>query len=324
MNMVWQPNGAPAVESTNADPNAELVWILGQPHLEDFLRFVKNKVVGGDKICPRQLTDQWRTANDLYYDLEKSEAGAADGAEAEPLPAALAPLEAALRADRYFQQSYDSLPTTVEMIDLEKLIISQDHVANIFSDERGRTLGARPDPEALFRFCLPLEAEMPPVTIRRIASDRYLLSSFSTDLRAQDPRLLTRGTMTGIDSFGPMAAMVGVGVGFGSNFMSAIRSEGRLVLHNGHHRAYSLYALGIRKAPCLIETVTRTDELNLTAGGDLADRPAFFFRAARPPMLRDFFNPALTMRLPMRSLETMVEVEIKVRSWVATDMSDAG
>ncbi len=323
MNMVWQPNDTPLAAPIDVDPNAELVWMLGQPHLEDFLRFVKTKVVGGGEMCPRWLTDQWRAANDRYYDLEKTEAGAADGAETEPVPDMLAPLEAEVFADRYFRRSYDSLPTTIKMIDLEKLIVSQDHVANIFSDERGRALGSQPDPAALFRFCLPLESAMPPVTIRRIASDRYLLSSFSTDLRAHSPRLLTQDKLPDVDSFGPVAAMLGVGIGFGSNFMSAIRSEGRIVLHNGHHRAYSLYALGIRKAPCLIETVTRTDELNLTAGGDLADRPAFFFRAARPPLLRDFFNPELTMRLPMRKLETMVEVQVKVRSWVATDLSDA-
>ena len=34
--------------------------LLGQPHLQDFLRLVKTKVVGGDGMCPRQLTDQCR------------------------------------------------------------------------------------------------------------------------------------------------------------------------------------------------------------------------------------------------------------------------
>lgn len=324
MNMVWQPNRDEAGHPVDTDPNAELVWLLGQPHLHDFLRFVKTKVVGGSRMCPRQLTDQWRAANDLYYDLEKSEAGAVDSGEPQPLPAALGQLEAELRRSSHFRQSYDTLPTAIEMVDLEKLIVSQDHVANLFSDARGRNLGAQPDLDGLFRFCLPVEPATPPVTIRRISSDRYILSSFSTDLRAHQPCLLTREKIPVVDSFGPTVAMLGIGVGFGSNFMSAIRSEGRLVLQNGHHRAFALYGLGIRKVPCLVESVTRTDELALTAEGDLVDRPAFYFRAARPPMLRDFFNPQLTMRLPMRALETMIEVQVKVDSWVATDVSDAG
>ena len=56
----------------------DLVWLLGQPHLGDYLEFVASKTVGGRAADPRKLADEWRTANDLYYELEQSEAGIAD------------------------------------------------------------------------------------------------------------------------------------------------------------------------------------------------------------------------------------------------------
>src|SRR5687768_10539888 len=71
-------------EAAEQGPNSELLWLLGQPHLGDYLDFVKHKVVGGRDMDPAALADEWRDANDLYYDLEQREAGIADAAECLP------------------------------------------------------------------------------------------------------------------------------------------------------------------------------------------------------------------------------------------------
>jgi hypothetical protein len=64
---------------------SEVVWLLGQPHLSDYLEFVKENVAGGSGMSPRLLADEWRAANEVYYDLEESEAGIVDEIEAEVL-----------------------------------------------------------------------------------------------------------------------------------------------------------------------------------------------------------------------------------------------
>ena len=69
---------------------------------------------------------------------------------------------------------------------------------------------------------------------------------------------------------------MGVAVGFGSNFMSAIYAENRLILHNGSHRAYTLRALGHTHAPCVIQHVYSREELNVIASTAVADRPDVF------------------------------------------------
>ena len=302
--------------------NSELLWLLGQPELEDYLDFVKRKVIGGDELPPNLLADEWRAANDLFHELERAEAGLADSIERRPIDSSLLGLANELQADRYYKAAFDALPATIEMVELDKLIVSQNHVAPRFAEERARFLGRTPTPETLFRFCLPLVRQNPPVQIRRLSSNRYLLSSDSTDLRVQDAMLLRPEQCAGINSNGPIAAMVGLAVGFGSNFMTAIRSDNRLLLNNGYHRAYGLRALGITHAPCIVETVTRLSELRLTASESVTSNPAFFFRASRPPLLMDFFNPALTKRLLVRPMETMIEVEVKTRSWTSTEIGD--
>jgi hypothetical protein len=296
----------------------ELVWLLGQPHLSDYLKFVETKVPGGREMDARKLTAQWRAANDLYYDIEQVEAGIADTISRRPLDAGLRPLARAVKASSWFRASFDNLPARIELVELDKLVISQTHVESSFTDALGGTLGVAPEPADLFRFCLPLDRPMPPVRIQRLSGDRFLFSSPSSDFRAHHPTLYRPEQLKGIESIGQAAAMVGLMIGFGSNFMSAIRSGSRLLLQNGYHRAYTLRSLGFSHAFCIVEEVTRKDELKLTADGDVAADPEYFFASKRPPLLKDFFDKRLTRKLRVLPMENHVEVEIMVRSSTAT------
>ena len=67
-----------ADRTSKAEQACEEIWMLGQPPLQDYLDFVRHKVVNGAMLSPKKLVDEWRIANDYYYDLEESEAGIAD------------------------------------------------------------------------------------------------------------------------------------------------------------------------------------------------------------------------------------------------------
>ena len=136
----------------SVDANSSLIWLLGQPHLEEYLSFVARKVVGGDAIPPFQLAEEWRAANDRYYALEQAEAGEADRIKTRALPKALASLADEVRADRYYQAIFDALPTTIEMVEIDRLVMWQGQVADRFATLRGEMLGRTPTPDALFRF----------------------------------------------------------------------------------------------------------------------------------------------------------------------------
>jgi len=300
--------------------SAELLWLLGQPHLSDYLDFVRDKTIGGDKIPQSRLADEWRSANDHYYELETSEAGAADGIECLPLPAELRPLARKVRAHPWFREAFAALPSRIVMIELDRLIVSQSHVERPFADSLCGGLATRPGAEDLFGFCLPLDRRDPEVRVQRLSSDRYVFSSPSTDFRAHPAALLAPDLVRRIPGFGPVAAALALPVGFGCNLMSAVRSGGRAVLQNGYHRAYALRALGITHAPCIVTDVTRKDELKVAAGEDVCADPEFYFAAKRPPLLRDFFDPKIRKVLPVRRMETVIEVELKVRTSNAADL----
>jgi hypothetical protein len=302
-----------------AAATGELVWLLGQPHLADYLDFVRAKAVGGAAIAPRRLADEWRAANDYYYELEQSQAGAADGLDCRPLPPALRPLARRLRAHSWYREAFGTLPSRIMMVELDRLIVSQTHIELPFADTLSAGLGRSPDHDALFRFCFPLDRPHPPVRVQRLSSDRYLFASTSTDFRGHPLALMNEEQLARLVSFGPVAAALAVPVGFGCNFLSAVRSGGRAVLQNGYHRAYALRALGISHAPCIVTDVTRKDELRVAAGEPVSEDPEFYFAAARPPMLRDYFDPKIRKVLPIVRMETVIEVEVKVRTSNAAD-----
>jgi len=315
------PAAEPADTPVLASAERDMVWILGQPQLEDYLEFQKSKVIREGTCDLRACAAEWRAANDLYYDLEQSEAGLADRIDCRPLPPELMPLAREVEAHRWFQSSFDDLPYSFELIELDKLVISQLQVETGYSRRIAELLGPAPPPEALFRFCLPLEREFPPYRVRRLSSTRFQFTSYSSDFREHRPTLLDQDQLAALALPNPAVAMVGVPIGFGSNLLSGIRSGQRVLLQNGYHRAYALRSAGFTHAWCVVETVTRKDELRLTADEDVIADPEFYFAARRPPLLKDFFDPRLARHFRARRSEFVVEVEISIRTSGALDVT---
>lgn len=288
------------------------IWLLGQPPLTDYLDFVRRHVDGGERISPSTLIDAWRLANDHYAELEDIEAGLADEAECRALPRAMRPAAEALQAQTYYRETFNRVPTHIAMVELDKIIVSQRHVTRAFVLGLAAQLDPRPEGADLFRFCQPLERRDAAIDIRRMGRERFAFVSESTDLRFHEATLLRGDQVPGYDSFGPVAGIVGLVVGHGSNFLSVIRSDTRMVLHNGYHRACALRMAGFTHAPAIVQTVTRRDELEAVASSAVVDDPAFYFRSGRPPLLKDFFDPRTSTVLPVRRKRKMIEVSFSI------------
>jgi hypothetical protein len=289
------------------------VWLLGQPHLSDYLHFVKEMALDVHHMTRAQHVDAWRDANDYYGELENSEAGIADTVETRDLDENLKPLADEVIADQRFARAFDELPWRIAMVELDKLIIGHPYLNETHKERQMAQIGPKPSPEKLFRFCQPLDREEAPVKIRKAGSRHYFFSSPSSDFRFQETAVLTAGQLNGYETFGPIGACFGVMVGFGSNFLSLIQSDNRLLIHNGHHRAYALLAHGITFAPCVIQTVTRLDELKIVAGRTVNEDPGFYFAAKRPPLLKDFLDPRIRKVHRAHINTNIIEVEVEIK-----------
>lgn len=297
------------------------LWLLGQPPLTKYLDFVKGFGVDRARGDRAHLVREWAAANDYYDELEEREAGIADGLECLPLPPEMAAQADRLIDDARFRHTFDSLPTRIEMVRLDRLVICQNHVNRDFVDQLKDRLGTSPTPEALFDFCQPNAERWPAVQMREHGSRHYSFRSDSADLRLQDTALLRPEQLQGYESAGTVSGAVGVVVGFSSNCLNAIRDDdnGRLLLNNGYHRACALLALGITHAPCVVQTVGRRDELDITAKPIVARDPGYFFNGKRPPLLKDYADPRITKNVAIRKVSRIIEVEIEVREFFAPD-----
>ncbi len=302
--------------ASRAGEAGEEIWLLGQPDLGYFLKFVRDRAVGGADWSPRTLADEWRRANDYYYELEETEAEIADRIECQELDRSLLPLAEEVIGSSWFQRAFDTLPITFAAVELDRLVVFQPNVTREFVDELKARLGPHPDPKSLFRFCIPLEPPEPSVKVRRLGSRHYQLSSASADFRFLEAAIFQADQIVDYTSHGRIGAVIGAVVGFGSNFLNVIRDEHkRVLLNNGYHRAIALRELGFTHAPCIVQEVSRRDELAVAAGSTVNRTPFFYFGKKRPPLLKDFFDPKIRKVLPVRRMRRVVEIEFEVRKF---------
>lgn len=286
------------------------VWLLGQSPLRRFLAYVEKECA--ENVVRASLVDDWRTARDYYRELEHRERGFADQGDHRPIDETLYALAAQVEAEPSYRDAFDTLPTGIEMVELDRLVVHQWQVTHSHAEQVQRRLGPSPDHEAVFRTCLPLEHNRRNIRMERLDSRRYAFHGESEDFGFHEPALLEPEEVCH-ERFGPVAVILGLVLGFGSNFFSAVRIGDRVILNNGYHRAYALRALGITHAPCAVEKAVNVDELAVAVNPRVAEDAAFYAGASRPPLFKDFFDPRICRSLPSRSLVRRIEVSFEIR-----------
>src|SRR5207253_1715196 len=166
----------------------------------------------------------------------------------------------------------------------------------------------------LFRACLPSAPSLPPVKWTRTHRDTFVFVSPSDDMRFLGAMQMEAENIKDYPPPGNLAGVVGLAVGFGSNFLNAIYTEKRLILNNGSHRAYALRDLGVTRVPCIVQHVSSRDELSVLACTAVADAPNFFLQDPRPMMLKDYFDPRLrkVMSIHRRLRQVTVKFDVDV------------
>ena len=289
------------------------VYLLSRSSLDDYLSFMAAYAVDGTGLDRKHLADEWRAAAESMARLRRTEAKWADDAVLRPLPAAMKPFVPRVLADPMFAKAFADAPVEFALVELDRLVASQklvctDHLARLKA-----RLGQTQTPEELFRFCLPYDH--PPTEFRagRITDESFAFISDSSDLRFLEAVMLRPDQVSGYQAVGPVAGVIALVVGFGSNYLNVAAVNGRLVLNNGHHRACALRALGVTHAPCAVQRVTHPDELELLVPRAVLRNPDFYLTEPRPPVLKDYFDPHLirAVRLAMTTKEVRVSYSVE-------------
>ncbi|HEY6193723.1 MAG TPA: hypothetical protein VI504_01665 [Candidatus Eisenbacteria bacterium] len=291
-------------------PTVETIFLSGRPTLRRFLRFVTRNAV--DSPDRGALADEWQAAREHLRALEITEAGLADDPGMAPLGPAYEPLLIELLRDPAVRHGFNTVPTDVALVELDRMVVFQHHIDLTFVRQLEEKLGAAPSRDEIFRTCLPYDHPVPPVEWSRVRRDRFVFVSPSNDLRYLGTIPLQSKHITGHAVRGALVGAVGLAVGFGSNFLNAVFAENRLILTNGSHRAYALRSLGVTHAPCIVQHASNRDELDLVASEVVRKDPDYYLRGPRPPLLRDYFDPRLRKRFQARRFLRQVTVRFDV------------
>jgi plasmid stabilization system protein ParE len=288
----------------------ETLYLIGRPKLKRFLRFVRSHAVNppGDGT----LTDEWQAANSVVRTLEKEEAGLADNPAIGKLGPEYEPLLIEFLKDPLVQNGFNTVPTEVAMVELDRLVVYQHHIDLTFVRELKSRLGPAPSDEQIFRTCLPYDHPQPPVKWSRVHRNGFVFMSPSNDLRFLGTMKMESNHIKDYPPPGNLVGVVGLAVGFGSNFMNALYAENRLILNNGSHRAYALREMGFTHVPCIVQHVSSRDQLDVVAASEVEDNPDYFLKHPRPSMLIDYFNPRLRKVMPVHRQLKQITVKFEV------------
>ena len=288
----------------------ETLYLIGRPPLKDFLKFVRNHAVA--PASEGDLTDAWNAAAAVVGRLATEEAGIADDPPITKLGPAYEPLLIEFLRDPLVHHGFNTVPTDVAMVELDRMVVYQEHIDVTFARRLEQKLGPALTDAELFRTCLPYDHPQPPVKWARASSGKYVFLSPSNDLRFLGHMALEAQHVKEYAPPGNLVGIPGAAVGFGSNFMNAVYADKRLILNNGSHRAFALRRMGVTHAPCIIQHVASREELKVVAASSVKDNPDLYLTHVRPPMLKDYFNPALRVVMPVHRRLRQVTVRIEV------------
>ena len=296
---------------TSADANDKL-YLIGRPTLKRFLRWVRHEAVS--PLSESTLIAEWQAAKERIRMLKKEEAGCADNPTSTPVPidGKYEPLLREFLKDPLVQNGFNTVPTEVAFVELDSLVVYQKHIDLTFARELKKKLGPAPTDEEIFRACLPYDHPHPPAKWSRLNDDSFIFVSPSWDMRFLKAMPLEARHITGYPHPGALVGVVGLGVGFGSNFLNALRVENRLILNNGSHRAYTLRDMGFTHVPCIVQHVSTRDELDVIAASAIRSDPDAYFKHPRPSMLKDYFNPQLRTVMPVHRRVRQITVKFTV------------
>jgi hypothetical protein len=303
-------NGAPSPDITaDIAADEERLYLAGRPSLRGFVHYVQRHAREPEDRA--SLVERWQEARARLTTLERLEAGAADHPQITNLGPRYEPLLLEFFCNPLVRRSFNSLPTDIVLVPLDQLVVFQKHIDLTHVRRLRQRFGRELDEAAVFRICLPSEPPRAPVEWSGTRRGQFVFISPSNDLRYLGASALQPEHLAGQGSRGSLVGMVGVAVGFGSNFLNAFHAAGRLILNNGSHRAYALREAGVTHAPCVIQQIAGLEELGLVAGNAIRRRPRLYLEHRRPPMLRDYFDPQLRTIVP--SVRRLRQVTVRFR-----------
>jgi hypothetical protein len=287
---------------------------MGATRLGEFLQFVRQRARGGRARDECEVADLWRAAAKHYEQLQTTQANAAQQPKVLPIPAAMQAHIERLSSLESFRATFSAVPIAFGMVPLDQLVCSQFDVTVSTVNALKMRMTKKLTPAKLVELCLPLTPDYGECVLGRETGSEDVFHSDSHDLRTFGAQLLSASAIAGYQPKGHAQAAIVIGVGFSTNVLNVVRYAERLVLNNGYHRALALLSQGYTHAPCVIQVCSHWDDIGQCAMREIDQNGNLYFTQTRPPMLRDYLEPALTSHWALQPVRRQVTIKINYES----------
>jgi hypothetical protein len=295
----------------SANGEEEWIHLLGRPPFEEYYGFMLQADPANQQSL-KGARELWRNAACAVDAQTATEGGIADQAAFSSLPQELVD-----RAEKYLQDplvagDFSIVPSTIEMVPLNKAIVFQKMINLQYAESLSRTLAANQSADDLFDFCLISDQAAPAISRMQVGNS-FMFTSPSSDVRVLGATLVDASQILVDPPSGRARSAIVTFIGYGTNALSFAYVNGRLILANGSHRAYALMAAGYTHAPAVVQHIERPDDLQaimpiaMQNGGLYLGHP-------RPPMLKDYFDDSVRaiVKIPRRNRQVKVQFGVEV------------
>lgn len=297
----------PAVEiGTSYFEQLYLYAFATQPEVIVHLR---TQAVADELKRAPDILREWAALQPKIISLINAEGGLPDGISVQSLPASHANKAAEILSNDLTQKTFH-LPTTIGLVEIDKLVAAQRTVHLGVVEQVQKEFPANPTMDDLIKICL-LPRKKPPVQHLEIAPNVHSFSSESGDLRflggflkelnSDDLRYLHGGGV-------PAAAIISF-VGYGADPVNVFASGNRAVLNNGFHRVFALRRAGVTHVPVIIQR-TNNPQLEFPPAVAGIGRD-YLLTHPRPVLMKDFFADGFTVILKVRNRMRVVTAQVQ-------------
>ncbi|MDP9359894.1 MAG: hypothetical protein M3P29_00425 [Acidobacteriota bacterium] len=211
-----------------------------------------------------------------------------DPGATQPLPATLAGAAEEVRGRAVYKKEYEAKGDyEFVSVPIDSLLTPQMNVDMDYVSELAATLPAAADESADFAFAFPSGQIAEPF----VRGNTAVFTSHAPNI-AISPVPVLRRTGEGFDIVFEAKSR--------PNFMMVARVAGRLVLHNGVHKALALKTRGRTRAYVVAHELQHQDQLGLPQGNFSMFSETNYSQGARPPLVADF-NSAAAVSVLMRA-----------------------
>ncbi|MBM0104962.1 hypothetical protein JM946_09385 [Steroidobacter sp. S1-65] len=283
------------MEADQRDPTLILKGLFPLPK---FIRFVR------ERCPPRSFDDaalmaEWREARAVALRVIEDEAGSADSIEVRDLSEEMQPLAEQVLRRPSMHRLLSLVPRRWCMVEIDPLVVFQDSINQRHVDQLKASLPGVPSVQDVIDLASCSGGRSHPPVRCLQAESGYTFGSESNDLRFLDVVTVDPATIQHYEPFGAASHAIVIYLGFSDNVISATRFGKRIVLTNGSHRVYVLRELGFSHVPCLLTDASDGDATDFLLPADVKQDRAFYLRAPRPPLFKDYFDPRLTRVVPV-------------------------